>query len=176
MMKEGSTPSSQNTVLNIHEEFGRKLCRILGWLSCFAGIRLVPWRQTFAAKSPPIVTSWPILVCDTSLQCWVRDNAKYFGASYAPMQMIPSEAGSESPTARRLYTPVGLTRYLWSCKLKCSCQSWIDATFADAFTRPKIMYGFCKGIDGIGKLRHDNWVKINRDSSIEDLVNKGWFN
>ena len=43
--------------------------------------------------------------------------------------------------------------------LKCSCQSWIDATFADTFSRPKIMYGFCKGIDGIDKLRHGNWVK-----------------
>ena len=38
------------------------------------------------------------------------------------------------------------------------------------------MYGFCRGIDGIGKLRHDNWGKTNTDLSIEDLVNKGWLN
>ena len=38
------------------------------------------------------------------------------------------------------------------------------------------MYGFCKGIDGIGKLRHDNWGKTNTDLSIKDLVNKGWLN
>ena len=43
-----------------------------------------------------------------------RDGAKYFVTGYAPMQMIPSEAGSKSPTIRRLYTPIGLTRYLWS--------------------------------------------------------------
>ena len=46
--------------------YGQSCAESLHRLHCFAGTRLVPWRQTFAAKSPPFVTSQAILVCDSA--------------------------------------------------------------------------------------------------------------
>ena len=58
-----------------------------------------------------------ILVCDTSsaLQLSAYATVRSTSApSNVPMQMILSEAGSQSPTTRRLYTPIDVTRDLWS--------------------------------------------------------------
>ena len=161
----------QSITFHIHGELGRKLCRILGWLSCFAGSQLVPWRQSFAIRLSRLA---PFL-CVTRLCC----------AGYATMRSTSVLGTRRCKWFRRRQVlkarrPGAFTLPLaWQdiyglANLKCSRSELDWCNICWFFFTAKNIYGFYMGFYGIGKLRHDNYGKTNTDLSIENLVNKGW--
>ena len=102
---------------------GRWAQRMQNGCTGWVGSRLAPDFSSDGHVSPAI------LVCDTSSALQLGANATVrstSAASNVPMQMILSEAGSQSPTTRRLYTPIDVTRDLWSWQFKIRISSALD--------------------------------------------------